>query len=134
MCMSEDQALTNFMLGLPTGQYRFAIFAGRGAPVSPERKRVDHLLHNGTVGDVPGLRIGSYTWRSPKILLSSASVISALYLSPSHLVSRLEQLKQPVSKSGHDLAADRFGTTRRSGSWSTKTPLEKNGIIRASWK
>jgi hypothetical protein len=27
--MSEDQALTNFMLGLPTGQWRFAVVAGK---------------------------------------------------------------------------------------------------------
>ena len=26
--MSEDQALTNFMLGLPTGQWRFRVIAG----------------------------------------------------------------------------------------------------------
>jgi hypothetical protein len=30
--MSEDQALTNFMLGLPTGQHRFQMIAGRPAP------------------------------------------------------------------------------------------------------
>lgn len=46
--MSEDQALTNFMLGLPTGQYRFAVIAGAPAPepraaephLSAYRKRV----------------------------------------------------------------------------------------------
>lgn len=32
MGMREDQALTNFMLGLPTGQYRFAVIAGPPAP------------------------------------------------------------------------------------------------------
>lgn len=30
--MSEDQALTNFMLGLPTGQYCFRVIAGPPAP------------------------------------------------------------------------------------------------------
>jgi hypothetical protein len=30
--MSEDQALTNFMLGLPTGQNRFRVIAGPPAP------------------------------------------------------------------------------------------------------
>jgi hypothetical protein len=30
--MSEDQALTNFMVGLPTGQHRFGVVAGQPAP------------------------------------------------------------------------------------------------------
>lgn len=30
--MTEDQALTNFGLGLPTGQYRFTVIAGKPAP------------------------------------------------------------------------------------------------------
>lgn len=30
--ISEEQALTNFMLGLPTGQWRFRVVAGRPAP------------------------------------------------------------------------------------------------------
>lgn len=30
--MSEDQALTNFMLGLPTGGFRFRVIAGSPAP------------------------------------------------------------------------------------------------------
>ena len=30
--MTEDQALTNFMLGLPTGQWRFEVIAGKPAP------------------------------------------------------------------------------------------------------
>ena len=46
--MTEDQALTNFMLGLTTGRFRFAVVAGDGAPVSPERKNVDRLLRDGT--------------------------------------------------------------------------------------
>jgi hypothetical protein len=46
--MREDQALTNFMLGLPTGSLRFAVVAGSGAPVSAERKNVDRLLREGT--------------------------------------------------------------------------------------
>jgi hypothetical protein len=46
--MTEEQALTNFMLGLPTGTFRFAVIAGRGAPVSPQRERAHRLLHNRT--------------------------------------------------------------------------------------
>jgi hypothetical protein len=34
--MDEDQALTNFMLGLPTGQHRFVVIAGKPAPLSIE--------------------------------------------------------------------------------------------------
>jgi hypothetical protein len=30
--MPESQALTNYMLGLPTGQYRFAVVRGKPAP------------------------------------------------------------------------------------------------------
>ena len=51
MSMPEDQALTNFMLGLPTAQYRFAIIAGPGAPLDPLRVAVDEALHNGTVDE-----------------------------------------------------------------------------------
>ena len=46
--MDESQALTNFMLGLPTGSFRFAVVAGNGAPVSPERKNADRLLREVT--------------------------------------------------------------------------------------
>jgi hypothetical protein len=46
--MTEEQALTNFMLGMPTAGFYFAIVAGTGAPVSPETERADHLLRNGT--------------------------------------------------------------------------------------
>lgn len=38
--MSEDQALTNFMLGLPTGKYRFEVIAGAPAP-TPVNRVVD---------------------------------------------------------------------------------------------
>jgi len=46
--MTEEQAISNFILGLPTGSFRFAVVAGRGAPVSPEREKADHLLRDGT--------------------------------------------------------------------------------------
>ena len=49
--MSEEQALTNFQLGLPTGQHRFAIVAGKGAIKSPGRVNADRLLHEGTTKD-----------------------------------------------------------------------------------
>jgi hypothetical protein len=37
--MDEDQALTNFMLGLPTGQHRFMVIAGIPAPLALEVDR-----------------------------------------------------------------------------------------------
>jgi hypothetical protein len=46
--MSEDQAAANFILGLPTGQHRFVIVAGKNQPISEERSQVDYLPHNGT--------------------------------------------------------------------------------------
>jgi hypothetical protein len=46
--MSEHQALTNWMLGLPTGQWHFGVVAGHLAPVSKLRAEADRLLHEGT--------------------------------------------------------------------------------------
>lgn len=46
--ITEEQALINFILGLPTGGFHFAIVAGTGAPVSPEREKADRLLREGT--------------------------------------------------------------------------------------
>lgn len=45
--MTEEQAISNFIPGLPTGSFRFAVIAGRGAPVNAERDRADDLLRNG---------------------------------------------------------------------------------------
>lgn len=52
--MTEEQALTNFMLGLPIGRFRLAVVAGKEAPVSPERARGDQLLRNGTTEEWVG--------------------------------------------------------------------------------
>jgi hypothetical protein len=45
--MSEHQALANWQLGLPTGQWRFTVIAGDLAPVSKLRAAADRLLHEG---------------------------------------------------------------------------------------
>jgi hypothetical protein len=49
--MSEHQALTNWMLGLPTGQWRFAVIAGELAPISSVRAKADKLRYEGMVGE-----------------------------------------------------------------------------------
>jgi hypothetical protein len=46
--MTEEQAISNFILGLSTAGFHFAIVAGRGAPVNPEREIADRLLRDGT--------------------------------------------------------------------------------------
>jgi hypothetical protein len=48
MSMPADQALTNYMLGLPTSQHRFAVIAGPGAPPDPLRARVDDAQYRRT--------------------------------------------------------------------------------------
>lgn len=48
--MDEDQALTNFQLGLPTGQHRFVV-VGKGAYISPLRSEADRLLQEGTIDE-----------------------------------------------------------------------------------
>ena len=49
--MSEEQALTNFHLGLPTGQHRFVIVAGKESIKTPARIHADSLLQDGTTED-----------------------------------------------------------------------------------
>ncbi len=49
--MPEHQALTNWMLGLPTGQWRFGVVAGQLAPVSDLRSEADRQLQEGTTDE-----------------------------------------------------------------------------------
>jgi hypothetical protein len=45
--MSEDDALSSFQLGMPTGQHKFAVFAGKTK--SPARADLDRLLQVGSI-------------------------------------------------------------------------------------
>lgn len=52
--MSEHQALTNWMLGLPTGQWRFDSVAGKNQRRSDARIKADRTLQEGTIGEYVG--------------------------------------------------------------------------------
>jgi hypothetical protein len=69
--MTEDQALTNFMLGLPTGQFRFEVVAGSPAPepVRQEARITERLRF--TRRRVKQARAGRLSSRTEKNVLAA---------------------------------------------------------------
>jgi len=71
--MPEDQALTNFMLGFPTGQHRFAVVAGGAAPEPINRiESVRHSRRTRKAGRPRGSKDHSSVVRRTRIYVSDA--------------------------------------------------------------
>ena len=70
--MDESQALTNFMLGLPTGQWRFRIVAGVPAPVPHPLTDEVKTETCRKAGRPKGSKDRSYIRRSNQVYASAA--------------------------------------------------------------